>query len=107
MASENPHRVGMSLVKALPSNARGMGSIPGQGTKSPHATPYGQKLKKKKKKERKFHHPGSAEKVTMGLVGGSGAPVAEEGARRSFLGGRVCHSILEGDWLGQQGLKNS
>ena len=42
-----------------------------------------------------------------GLVGGSGAPIAEEGARRTFLGGRVYHSILEGDWLGQQGLKNS
>lgn len=38
-----------------------------------------------------------------GLVGGSGAPIAEEGAGRTFLGGRVYHSILEGDWLGQQG----
>ena len=51
MASENPHHVGMSLVKALPSNARGMGSILGQGTKSLHATGYGQKLKKKKGKK--------------------------------------------------------
>jgi len=25
------------VVKALPSNARGAGSIPGQGTKIPHA----------------------------------------------------------------------
>ena len=69
MASENLHRVVMSLVKALPSNARGMGLTPGQGTKIPHATGCGQKFKKK---GRKFHHLRSAEKVMMGLVGGSG-----------------------------------
>ena len=39
------------MVKALSSNAGGVGSIPGQGTKIPVATGCGQKLKKKKKKE--------------------------------------------------------
>ena len=37
------------------SVAGGMGSIPGQGTKIPHATRYGQK--KKKKEERKKQGP--------------------------------------------------
>ena len=36
------------MVKTLPSNAGGMGLIPGQGTEVPHATECGQKLKKKK-----------------------------------------------------------
>ena len=37
------------VVKTLPSNAGGVGSIPGWGTKIPHAVGCGQKLKKKKK----------------------------------------------------------
>ena len=36
------------MVKTLPSNAGGVGSIPGRGTKIPHAAGCGQKLKKKK-----------------------------------------------------------
>ena len=35
------------------SNAVGAGSIPGQGTKIPHAVQHGQKRKKKKKIEKK------------------------------------------------------
>ena len=37
---------GSPVVKTLPSNAGGVGSIPGQGTKIPHAMGCGQKLKK-------------------------------------------------------------
>ena len=33
---------GSPVVKTLPSNAGGAGSIPGQGTKVPHAAEYGQ-----------------------------------------------------------------
>ena len=36
------------MVKTLPSNAGGVGSIPGQGTKIPHFMGYGQKLEGKK-----------------------------------------------------------
>ena len=39
-----------SVVKMPPSNAEGAGSIPGQGTKIPHAA-SSQKLKKKKKEK--------------------------------------------------------
>ena len=39
---------GSPEVKTQPSNAGGMGLIPGQGTEVPHATECGQKLKKKK-----------------------------------------------------------
>ena len=39
------------MVKTLPSNAGGEGSIPGWGTEIPHALQCGQKLKKKKKRE--------------------------------------------------------
>ena len=44
---------GGPVVKTLPSNAGGMGPIPGWGTKIPHAVGCGQKLKKKKKKKEK------------------------------------------------------
>ena len=37
------------------SNAQGAGSIPGQGTKIPHAVQHSQRLKKKKKKETLFY----------------------------------------------------
>ena len=44
---------GTSLVvqwlRLCASNSGGTGSIPGQGTKSPHAAWHGQKKKKKKK----------------------------------------------------------
>ena len=33
------------VVMTLPSNARGVGSVPGWGTKIPHATEYSQKFK--------------------------------------------------------------
>ena len=33
------------MVKTLPNNAGGMGSIPGKGTKIPHAALCSQKLK--------------------------------------------------------------
>ena len=36
------------------STAEGMGSIPGQGTKIPHATQHDQKKKKKERKEKNF-----------------------------------------------------
>ena len=36
-------------LRLCASNAGGAGSIPGQGTKIPHASWHGQKLKKKKK----------------------------------------------------------
>ena len=39
---------GCPVVKILPSSVRGSGSIPAWGTKIPHATGCGQKLKKKK-----------------------------------------------------------
>ena len=49
-------RTGTSLavqwLRLRASTARGMGSIPGQGTKIPHATWHGQKIKKKKKRRR-------------------------------------------------------
>ena len=35
------------MVKTLPNNAGGMGSIPGKGTKIPHAALCSQKLKYK------------------------------------------------------------
>ena len=41
---------GGPVVKTPPSNAGGVGSIPGQGTKVPHAAGCGQKSLKKKKK---------------------------------------------------------
>ena len=37
------------MVNTLPSNAGGVGSVPGWGTKIPHTVGCGQKLKKKKK----------------------------------------------------------
>ena len=37
------------LIRLHTSNAGGMGLIPGQGTKIPHATGWGQKIKLKKK----------------------------------------------------------
>ena len=40
---------GSPVVKTLPSNAGGMGLIPGWGAKIPHAVWCGQKLKKKGK----------------------------------------------------------
>ena len=43
---------GGPVVKTLPSNAGGTASIPGRGTKIPHAAQCGQK--KKKKKESSF-----------------------------------------------------
>ena len=43
---------GGPVVKTLPSNAGGVGSIPGWGTKIPHAVGCSQKLKKKKKRIR-------------------------------------------------------
>ena len=36
------------MIKAPPSNSEGAGSIPGQGTRIPHATGNVQKVKKKK-----------------------------------------------------------
>ena len=36
-----------SVVKTLPSNGEGVGSIPSQGTKIPCTTGYGQKIKNK------------------------------------------------------------
>jgi len=36
------------MSKTSPSSAGGVGSIPGQGTKIPHASQCGQKKKKKK-----------------------------------------------------------
>ena len=46
--SKNKHRDFPSgpVFKTLPSNAGGMGSIPGQGTKIPHAVGCGKTLKK-------------------------------------------------------------
>ena len=41
------------MVKALPSNAGGMGSIPGQGAKIPHAS-WPKKTKHKKKERKKL-----------------------------------------------------
>ena len=41
---------GGPVVKILPSNARGVGSIPGLRTKVPHAMGYNQKLKQNKTK---------------------------------------------------------
>ena len=39
---------GSPVVKTLPSNARGVGSIPGQGAKIPHASqPKNQNIKQK------------------------------------------------------------
>ena len=37
---------GGPVVKTLHFNSGGMGSIPGQRTKVPHAAQYGQKIKK-------------------------------------------------------------
>ena len=39
---------GGTVVKNLPANAGGEGSIPGRGTKIPCAAQWGQKKKKKK-----------------------------------------------------------
>ena len=44
---------GGPVVKIQPSNAGGMGSIPGWGIKIPHAAWCGQNIKKKEKKEKK------------------------------------------------------
>ena len=41
------------MVKIWTSNARGVGSIPDQGTKIPHAAWCGKKKKKKRKKAKK------------------------------------------------------
>ena len=38
-------------LRLCASNAGGVGSIPGQGTKTPHATKHDQKTRTKKKKE--------------------------------------------------------
>ena len=47
--------IGTSLVaqwlRLCASNAGGVGSIPGQGTKTPHATKHDQKTRTKKKKK--------------------------------------------------------
>ena len=40
---------GGPVVKTLHFHCRGKGSIPGWGTKIPHATPHGQKKERKKK----------------------------------------------------------
>ena len=49
--------IGTSLVaqwlRLCASNASGVGSIPGQGTKTPHATKHDQKTRTKKKKKPK------------------------------------------------------
>ena len=42
---------GGPVVKILPSNARGVGLIPGPRTKVPHAMGYNQKLKQNKTKQ--------------------------------------------------------
>ena len=42
------------------SNAEGTGSIPGQGTKIPHAVQHSQRLKKKKKKKETLLNPNLA-----------------------------------------------
>ena len=42
----------LAVVKILPSNAGGTGSVPGRGTKIPHASPKKPKHKKKKQKTR-------------------------------------------------------
>ena len=47
---------GGPVVKTLPSTAGGAGSIPGWGTKIPHATQSGQKKEKKKEKRKKSGH---------------------------------------------------
>ena len=44
---------GGPVVKTLRFQCRGMGSIPGQGTKIPHSVQCSQKTKKIKKKKRK------------------------------------------------------
>ena len=43
----------LAVVKILPSNAGGTGSVPGRGTKIPHASPKKPKHKKKKTKNQK------------------------------------------------------
>ena len=43
---------GPVLLRLHASNAGSMGLIPGQGTKIPHATWWGQKIKQIKKKKR-------------------------------------------------------
>ena len=57
--SAKKHEAGTSLVvqwlELLTSNAGGRGSVPGRGTRTPHAARRGQNIKKKKKKhERMF-----------------------------------------------------
>ena len=47
---------GGPVVKTLPSNTGDMGSIPGWGTKIPHAVGCGQKLKKKKDMKMAYKH---------------------------------------------------
>ena len=53
----NRNLPGGPVVKTPVSNASGAGLIPGQGTKVPHATGYGQKFLKqiKGKKKRQIH----------------------------------------------------
>ena len=58
------------MVKNLPSNAGDVGSIPGQGTKSPHAaTKTRHSQKKKKKKKKKFHGKGLVDRAEDGTWG--------------------------------------
>ena len=52
----SPLRV-IQWLRLCPSTARGTGSILGQGTKIPHATWCGQKIKKKKRKKLKRKSP--------------------------------------------------
>ena len=58
------------MVKTLPSNAGGVGSISDQGTKIPHAAECSQKLKKKKRKKREeknAKHPLNLQQVIIFL----------------------------------------
>ena len=79
------------------SNAWGVGSIPGQGTKIPHATRHGQNKKEKKIKEYNIHiHtkywgkascPRNHQEVTFDLGEKDGGRMSQA-KERAFLGSR-------------------
>ena len=64
----SPEFPGGPVVRTPCFDCGGMGSIPGQGTKIPHATWHGQKQTKKRTKERKKRKEKEANKIIESKV---------------------------------------
>ena len=83
--------LGVQRLRLCASTAGGMGSIPGWGTKIPHAAQHCQKIKRKKKKHRLWHwierrsQPGAGPPTHLSPA--RGAPV--KGVGRDLVLGKL------------------